>query len=389
MLRLLLSSLACLLLMFALPLGGQQPKPPAPTSPAPPAPSSAPPPAAQAPRPMNPQQREEEEDEEAERRIPSDAKRAPLPSLAEVPRNTPVLTLKNLCTAAPKAAPGGAKPPCVTQVTRGRFDELVEAINPEMSEQSRAQVAQGYARLLVMAAAAHKRHLDSDPKVRTLLELARLQALAQELNKRMLREAGNVPPQQIQQYYDQHQQLFLEATLERIFVPKLSGEKQLDGAKQKALAEKLRAAAAGGADFATLQKQAYTESDLKQAAPPANMGVRRAGSLAPTQNEVVFGMLPGQISEVLEDPSGFYIYKMDTRTILPLSNAEQEIRQRVARENYQNEMRAIFGAVTPSADPKYFGDVNMSWNLPPAAGQNTPRTTPAPPPSSAPAQKPK
>jgi parvulin-like peptidyl-prolyl isomerase len=364
---------------------------PAPTQQPPPASTPQQPPAVTpspqtTPRPQTPQEREEE----AERQAAQSQPRNPAPNLAAVPPTAVVITLNNVCPAAAKPAPGVKKAACVTKITRAEFDKLIEALNPDVPPQGRQNVAQGYARLLVMALAAQNRGVERDPKVATLLRLARLQALAQEFNKRLQKDAGNVTAEQIQKFYDEHQQRFLEAKLERIFVPKLSGEKTLDATKQKALAEKLRAAAATGGDFPTLQKQAYAESELKQVAPPSDLGVRRSGTLAPPQNEIVFAMKAGEISQPLEDQSGFYIYKVDSRNVLALKNAEQEIRQQVARDNYQKELQGIFEPVTPKLNPQYFGDAKMSWNLGGRPSgeeeeeERRPPPRPAPPPSSVP-----
>ena len=312
---------------------------------------------------------------------------------------SPVITLANLCPAASKTAPAARRAGCSTTITRAEFDKLIDAINPKMPPQARGQVAQGYARLLVMITAAQKRGLENDPKIATLLKLARMQALAQEFNKRLQADAGNVTPAQMQEYYQDHQQRFQEAKLLRVFVPKLSGERQLEPAKQKELAEKLRAAAASGGDFAALQKQAYTDSGLTQALPPSDMGVRRAGTLSPTQNEIVFALKAGEISPVLEDQSGFYVYKIESRSVLPLASAEQEIKQTVARRNYQNALRDIFQPVKPKLNAQYFGSEAMSWNLG-AAGAEEPEgeegererpapPTPVPPPKPVPKPEPK
>ena len=68
-------------------------------------------------------------------------------------------------------------------MTRAQFERLTEALQPGMSPSLRLNVAHAYARNLRMSAAAEKRSLDKTPAFEEEMRYARMQLLAQDLNR--------------------------------------------------------------------------------------------------------------------------------------------------------------------------------------------------------------
>ena len=117
--------------------------------------------------------------------------------------------------------------------------------------------------------------------------------------------------------------------------------------------------------------------------------MRRFGSLQPTHNDAVFQLKPGQISAVIEDASGLYIYKVDSQTVLSLQSADAEIRQVVAERNFRRELCSIFEPIQPSLNSQYFGKSKIQFNACGAGeeegerereGERPPEAPPASPP---------
>jgi PPIC-type PPIASE domain len=313
----------------------------------------------------------------AQTQAPAQSQQQPAANPDSVPADATVMTLANVCqNASPASQPAVAagSSGCTQTITKAEFEKVADAVNAPA--QAHDRLAQAYARLLIMSAAAEKRGLDKDPKTQTLIKLAQLQAVAQELNQRVLKQANDVPPEQIDKYYREHAQDFQQAKLRRLIIPKTNAGKPLDEAKQKQLAESLQKRAAAGEDFDKLQKEAFTSSGVEQTPPPTDLGQRRHGSLPKEQDDVVFSLQPGKVSDVVDDTtsrSGFYIFKVDSKDAVPLDSVRPEIKQRLAEETYGSEMRSIFQGADAKLNPQYFGTDHLDLNLPAQAAGPGPR----------------
>lgn len=302
---------------------------------------------------------------------------------AEPGPDAAVITIEGLC-AKPAATPAA----CKTVVTRAQFDKLATALDPKMPQQRRRQLANAYAQSLILSEAAQKRGLDSKPETQQILHFVRIQTLSQLLGRELQEEAKNVPPAEEQKYYDEHKDRFTEATLQRIFLPKNPPEAGATPPDDKAKAEreaalkaeavKIQAAAAAGGDFDKLQKQAYDDLAMKSTPPPTQAGVMRQGSLPPAQAKV-FDLQPGQVSEPLDTPAGFYVYKLVSKKTLTLAEAKSEIDNMLAGERMQQLMESITKNTKPVFNEEYFGPTEAGAGPPVPPGAMRAPARPAPP----------
>ncbi len=284
---------------------------------------------------------------------------APADPGESLPPDTPVITLSNLC-ATPTAGE------CKTVITKGEFEKLVTAGSTQttVAPSVRARIVQPFAQVVVLDADAEKQGLDKQPEVENMLKVARMRALSQVLQQRLVKEAQQVTPEQVSEYYKQHQDDYTEAKIERLFIPKIAAGQNIDQAKAKAIAERLQKEAAGSKSLDELEKQAYTELGLAQQTPPStDMGVRRKSQLPPSQQEPVFALSAGQVSNVIDDPNAFYVYKVDSKTTVPEANVSAEIKSAVAQKRYADELKSIFSSVDATLNPDYFGGMKtIDWN---------------------------
>jgi hypothetical protein len=277
----------------------------------------------------------------------------------------PVITIKGFCQDS--SAQGDD---CKTVISRAQFEKLADTLQPNMSPAMRRQLATAYSRMLTMSTAAEKRGLDKTPHFDESLHFARMQILAQELSKSLQADSANVSDQEIQDYYQKNTPNFDQATFARIFVPKskrtpapaaavtkkpgaataaekpkppikkLTPEEQ-EKAGEEAMtkeAKTLRARAAKGEDPDKLQKEAYVASGLPGTPPPTKMEKVRRTSL-PNGHQAVMDLKPGEVSEVISDPSGNYIYKMISKDTLPLESVKTEIRNQLSSTRYRESMQ--------------------------------------------------
>jgi peptidyl-prolyl cis-trans isomerase C len=313
----------------------------------------------------------------------------------EITPDTAVITIKGLCpTSVPKSATAkttasksasAASKPCDTVVTKKQLDLIVEAVRPNLPPPQRRMLAQQYVELLTIANAASKAGVEKEPDVQEKVRLSKLQILASSYSREMQQKEAEVPDSEIQKYYKENASKYEEAKLLRIYIPMVTSEegKPPDIAASKALAEKIQQRAASGEDFDKLQKEAFTAAGNKGTPPSVDMGERRRGTLPPKQEEAVFSLKAGEISPALEEPSGFYVYKVVSKDQVPLDKVHDEIKGTLARERFREDMDKLRSSVQTTYNEAYF-----SSPAPPTAGapSETPPSAPPASPATAPAQ---
>jgi hypothetical protein len=244
---------------------------------------------------------------------------------------------------------------CKTVITRAQFEKLIEALQPGMSPSLRLNVANAYARNLKMSAAAEKRGLDKAPAFEEEMRYARMQLLAQDLDRALRADANNIPDADVEDYFKKNQSSYEQATVARIFVPhakRLAAASTPAGAQPNAggedmakLAANLRARAANGEDPDKLQLEAYAEAGEPRTTVNIKMeNVRRA--TLPPQHEKVMDLAPGEVSEVFSDPDGaHFVYKVISKQIPPLEEVRAEIRAAISTQRYRESIQSFQGDV--------------------------------------------
>jgi parvulin-like peptidyl-prolyl isomerase len=303
---------------------------------------------------------------------------------AKVPPDTPVITINGLCdnSSADKAA---ADPNCKTVITRAEFEKLLDTVQPNMPPRGRRQFATRYSMALVMAQKAHDMGLDQGPKFEDRMKLMRLQVLSQAFSQAQQEKAAQVSDKDIEDYYHSHAADYEEANLQRIAVPraqqlaaskvKLSAAAEAKRRKDseevmKNEADKLRARAVAGEDFSKLQEEASQLAGSKSKPPSTKMGDVRRSGLPPAHVSVV-DLKTGEVSAVISDPSGYYIYKVGAKETEPLDKVKEEIRGALRTQHMQDQMQAVQQSATPTLDESYFGPespVQHGMPLPPPTG---------------------
>jgi parvulin-like peptidyl-prolyl isomerase len=282
-----------------------------------------------------------------------------------------VITLKGLCSDA--SLQGEA---CKTVITRAQFEKLADALQPKVPPANLQRLASLYAQILRTEPEAEKRGLDKGPRFEEMMRFARLQILYQELIQTLQEESGKVSDGDIEDYYKKNESSYEQATLARIYIPKArqiapapvtpkaeakadvkaeekTSPPQPPTEEQKKAAEEamtklatdLRARAVKGEDPDTLQKEAWAAAGLKGTPPSTKMENKRRATLPPNQ-QAVMDLKPGEVSEVITDPSGLhYVYKMIGKETIPLDTVKQDIQRAISRERLADSMKGFQGNV--------------------------------------------
>jgi len=294
---------------------------------------------------------------------------------AEVSPSAPVITVNGFCPGKPAA---GAD--CKTEVSRAEFEKLAKALS--LPEARKRELANGYAQMLVMSKLAEDRGIDKKPETQEFLRFLRMQALSQMLGREIQDEAANIPAADIGKYYNEHAGQYTQATLQRVFIPKMppNAQEKVDESAVKAEGAKMVAAAkAPDADFGKLQKQAYGDLKITATPPPTDLKDVRRDNIPPGQAKA-FDLNPGEVSEAIDEPGGIYIYKIVSKKTLTQPEVEPDIKKTLELERAQAAMKKLIGTVKLDYNEAYFGDPagvrpQPPQMLPPQTV--TPKSTPA------------
>lgn len=315
----------------------------------------------------------------------------PVDQSASVAADAAVLTIRGVCPPQPKAPaakaaaakPAAAKATddCKTVITKAQFERLASGVAPNMTPQLRKQLASVLPRLMAMSQAAEKKGLDKSPRYTETVKFAKMQILANELQRNIQEEAAKVPEEEIAAYYAKNSEAYEQYNLDRVYIPrykqpdpdakedadeKLTEEQQKakeesDKAKQEQsdqemtkLAESMRARAAAGEDFLKLQKEAFTIAGLKIDSPTVNLPkVRRTG--LPPGHSVAFELKSGEVSQVVSDSGGHYIYKINSSSRLALTEVRDEIHNTLQTQRSKDAMEKYTTSFKVETNEAYFG----------------------------------
>jgi hypothetical protein len=247
-----------------------------------------------------------------------------------------------------------------------------------MPPTTKRQLAGSYPRLLIMAHEAELRGLDKQEHFQEMLAYGRLQLLTQELVRDLEDRAGQLPDKDIEDYYHAHATAFEKATVERILVPNrkflhptavgaASNGKPADAASAEAGSEKedenqdamreaeqLRDRAIAGEDFPKLQRAAYDVAGVESPIPTTKLVNWRRGSL-PVAHLVAFDLKVGEISKIISDSTGHYIYKLDSKEMESLAEATPEIHSVLQKQRMRDMMKKVQDSATTNVNQAYFG----------------------------------
>jgi hypothetical protein len=350
----------------------------------------------------------------------------PVDTSAAVPAEAAVLTIDGVCPPQPKtsAAKGATAKPastaakdadaktsasgCKTIITKAEFEKLVGALAPNPTPQQKKQLAGVLPRVIAMSTAAKKEGLDKTAQYDETVKFVKMQVLTNQLQRKIQEQASDIKPEEIEKYYRDHPEMFDQYNVDRIFVPrtkqvdaeakeedekdeKLTDEqKKAKEAAEKAktdeaeqamtkLADDLRTRAAAGEEMGKLQKEAFDAAGMKIESPTVNLpNVRRTG--LPPAHAAIFDLKQGEVSQVISDAGGHYIYKMNSKTEMPLDQAKNEIHGKMQNDRMREKMDSLNNSFKVETNEAYFGPGGVGPTPPP----RMPRPRPGMPPSAQP-----
>jgi hypothetical protein len=344
---------------------------------------------------------------------------APVDASASVPADAAVITINGVCQpktaaaatpagkAAAKAAPAkAASANCKTIITKAEFEKLAGSVAPAVTPQLKRQLSTALPRFVALSAEARREGLDKTAEYKEMMKFVQMQILANQLQRKIQKEASEVPAAEIEKYYKDNPEAYAQYSFDRLFVPRVKqgenetkdDDEKLTAEQQKAkeaadkskaeenekamtkVAEDLRERAAKGEDFMKLQKEAFEAAGMKVDTPNVVLSnVRRTGLQA--AHAAAFDLKPGEVSQVISDAGGHYIYKLNSTSQLPFEQAKNEIHSKLQSDRVREEMEKLNSSFTADLNPEYFGAAGTG-SLPPHPGRPggmPPMPTPAQP----------
>jgi hypothetical protein len=162
----------------------------------------------------------------------------------------------------------------------------------------------------------------------------------------------------VEKYYKDNEPKYQEISLKRLFIPRnkpgaKAEDKKPTDEELQAQGEKFRAELEKGADFDKLQKEVYDSQGFTVPPPPTAIPNWRRDSVPPTQLQI-FDLKPGQLSKVIVEPAGAYVYRLETKTLIPLDGVKAEIENNLATDRLRAKMDSLTSSIKPEVNKEYF-----------------------------------
>lgn len=285
--------------------------------------------------------------------------------------------------------------------------EAVDMLNQLRPDERKRFESQGNLSMLLQqlymqkdfAAEATKLNLQDQSPWKEQLETDRTRILAQAyVNKLSSTPASGAASEDPKKYYDEHSDEFDQVKLSGILVsfnapgtPSANATTTRTEQEARDKANDLEKKLKGGSDFGAL---ARSDSDDKRSTTAGGeLGTFPMGpqGLPPEIKTAVSKLQPGQISDPVRVPTGFYIFRLDARTKVPFEQARTQIQDKWKNEKTQAVLKQEFDKYKIQVqDPDFFnvsnGPTARIPSLQQPAGANAASTPPSASPSQASAQ---
>ena len=266
---------------------------------------------------------------------------------------TPHATPATPQSPAPQLAPDavvakvGDKPITVADINR-----IMVALPPEVQgafSQNPKNALQSLFMIDYLRSEAEKNNLAEKSPYKEQLELQRSQTLAQAAA--LSHQSGiSVTEADEQKRYEEKKTQFDVAKIRAIHLtftdPKAPAAQNAAPAikvtetEARAKADDLVKQLRGGADFASIAK---AQSDDKGSAEKGGEfgSIRRGDNIPQDIKNAIFALKPGDISDPVRQPNGFYILKVEDRTTQAFKDVQPQLAQEIKQERYQQWMQGL------------------------------------------------
>jgi peptidyl-prolyl cis-trans isomerase C len=173
------------------------------------------------------------------------------------------------------------------------------------------------------------------------------QLLRQQLVKKEVLDKVNVSARDVQTFYDQHKDKYVEEEqihARHILIRVPQQVSPADDAKLKGKADDAMKRAKTGEDFAALAKELSDDGSKESG---GDLGFFPRGRMVPAFEQAAFALQPGQISEMVRTEFGYHIIKVEERKTgraLAFDEAKAQVQEDLTREQtYERYQKYVAG----------------------------------------------
>jgi peptidyl-prolyl cis-trans isomerase C len=258
--------------------------------------------------------------------------------------------------APPSAAPAPpALPPDTVvatyedgrKLTAGELNGFLAVMPPNMQQaalKDRRAFVQQFAMMHRLSEMAEKAKLDQQSPTREALAFNHMYLLMNAQLHEVLTSI-DIAPAEVQSFYDANKQRFTQVKVKALYIPFSADQAKAGANEPKHLSEaealakiaSLRTAVVGGANFVKLVHE--NSGDPTSAAKDGDFGtLRSTDNLPDAIRAAVFALKPGEISEPVKQPTGFYLFRAEEVSPQPLAEVHDEIVNQVKQAHFNQWM---------------------------------------------------
>ena len=235
------------------------------------------------------------------------------------------------------------------KLTAADVDRLLAVYPFAIQQAIRANPTRGLPQLFMLkylADEAVKRGLDQQSPYKESLEYNRLNVLYQA-EILIYRNTIDVTPEDQQKFYKEHPERFRQAKVRVIYIAfnPLAAQGQGDQKLPtepvaKAKIDDLRKQILAGADFGKLARE--NSDDKGSAAKDGEYGIIQKTSPYPDAlKNAIFALKPGEVSEPIRQPSGFYLIRLDEFIVQPFEQVNTQIVEDIRQTRFNDWLKGL------------------------------------------------
>jgi parvulin-like peptidyl-prolyl isomerase len=278
---------------------------------------------------------------------------APRPAAADLPPDTVV------------AAAGTQK------LTIADLEEVLAAIPPQMRQnyyRDPQNFLSQWFMLKKISALAESEKLDQKSPYKEGIAIQRMTLLMQALvNERTAQTVVSEEDQK--KAYEQKKDDYSMAKVKIIYVPFAAGaaaqatdggKKSMTEAEALAKAEGLVKEARAGKDFVALVK-ANSEDPISKERDGDFGPIRKGDKLPEEIKQTVFGLKPGDISDPVRQPNGYYVFRLSEFSAQPFAEVQESLFNELKNQRMKEWMEGVAKSTQIKVEkPEYFDQVKQS-----------------------------
>jgi len=220
------------------------------------------------------------------------------------------------------------------KLTYGELEKFLSVLPAQTRAgvmRDRKQLVERYLLMKKVSELAEKDKLDEKSPYKEAIDSYRMNMLMQAEIQKVSSEFP-VRVEEQQAYYDQHKAQYEQVTVKLIHISFSSspgtgadGKKRLSEEEAKAKAEQLAKEAKAGADFVKLVTENSDDEATKTKKGDLTISRSESATLPESIRTVTLGLKPGEVSEPVRQPNGFYVFRGESVSVKPFAEVRDQI----------------------------------------------------------------